>query len=65
MTTSCTPEVVEGIGNEAFVQPALVSGWTAGALYDDRLLLAEVSGATATPELAVRLLEGVVPRLSS
>lgn len=57
-------EVVDGIGNEAFVQPALVSGWTAAALYDDRLLLAEVSGSTATPELAVRILEGVVPRLA-
>lgn len=54
---------VPGIGNEAFVQPSLVSGWTAAALFDDRLILADVSGPTATPELAVHLLEGVAPRL--
>ena len=58
-------EELDGIGNEAFIQPSLVSGWTAAALYDDRLLLADVSGPTATPELAVHVLEGVVPRLSS
>lgn len=52
-----------GIGNEAFVQPGLVSGWAAGALFDDRLVVTEVSGPTATSALASGVLRGVVGKL--
>lgn len=52
-----------GIGNEAYVQPGLVSGWAAGALFDDRLVVVEVSGPTATAALATGVLRGVVGKL--
>ncbi len=45
------------------MQPGLVAGWAAAALYDDRMVLAEVSGPAATPELATTLLEGSVDQL--
>lgn len=54
---------LSGIGTAAFVQPSLVAGWTAAALYDDRMVLADVSGPAATPELATTLLEGSVDQL--
>ncbi|GAA4421034.1 hypothetical protein GCM10023148_21340 [Actinokineospora soli] len=54
---------LSGIGSEAFVQPGLVSGWSAGALFADRLVVAEVTGPTSTSGLAEGVLRGVVGRL--
>jgi hypothetical protein len=54
---------LSGIGSAAFVQPSLVSGWTAAARYDDRMVLADVSGPTADPDVATRVLRGSVEQL--